>query len=225
MGALSSLYIRGVSTTSPHPSKGKLSHRAGQCSESAQSRGCTRAVCGEPVPLRGSAELAEGEEPGPRRGHFTSADTPMSSVPCPHPLAGPPGWGGDPAVPPVPAAAWPRNPEEPRHVARGEICFASGVQAGARGGEGCRGVVRPPLTCEECCESPGKHPQAASPSASLRAAGTERCESGTSAFGVRSARHTPIHPDTPRYSAHPAAAVTPARGTDRSDPQLRRGQT
>lgn len=133
--------------------------------------------------------------------------------------------GGDPAVPPVPAAAWPRNPEEPRHVARGEICFASGVQAGARGGEGCRGVVRPPLTCEECCESPGKHPQAASPSASLRAAGTERCESGTSAFGVRSARHTPIHPDTPRYSAHPAAAVTPARGTDRSDPQPRRGQT
>lgn len=40
MGALSSLCIRGVSSASPHPNKGKLSHGAGQRSGSAQSRGC-----------------------------------------------------------------------------------------------------------------------------------------------------------------------------------------
>lgn len=145
VGALSSLYIRGVSTASPHPSKGKLSHRAGQCSESAQSRGCTRAVCGEPVPLRGSAELAEGEEPGPQRGHFTSADTPMSSVPCPHPLAGPPGWGGGgPRCAPCPRSCVAEEPGGTPACGSGGnlLCQrSSGRGQGRRGLSGCRAAA------------------------------------------------------------------------------------
>lgn len=48
--------------------------------------------------------------------------------------------------------------EDPRHPVRGEISVASGVQAEGRGCQGSGGVLWPPLTHEECCESRGKHP-------------------------------------------------------------------
>lgn len=150
-----------------------------------------------------------------------------------HPRPGP--LRGEPAASPPPgAAAGPRTPGI-RHG--GEVCFASGVQAEARGSEGCRGVLRPSLTCEECCESRGKHPHAASPSPCLPAGGTacwgtaaRGFESCTVGFGV--SRGCAVPRDTPvtahrgaqgRWGTHPGrepsrdtgaaeVAVTPASG-------------
>lgn len=98
-----------------------------------------------------------------------------------HPRPGPP--RGEPAA--SPPARRSCGAEDPRHPARGEVCFASGVQAEARGSEGCRGVLRPSLTCEECCESRGKHPHAASPSPCLPAGSTACWGTATRGFESR----------------------------------------
>lgn len=150
----------------------------------------------------------------------------MGSITRPH--------RGDPAASPCPAQpVW------------GELCFARGVQAEGRGGEGCQGVPRPPLPCEECCESRGKHPQAASPSpclptGSCRTA-TRGCESRTRGFGVSQGRAVPWDTPvpSPRADAEPTSsraagavevAVTPAPGhgpggQTRLHPQPWGGQT
>lgn len=165
--------IRGVSTASP---------RAGNRETEAQSQ----AGLGERSGLglhRGCSWGASSSlgfcRTGRGGGNPQVAERPVCwrkyphglSVTRPHPRPGPP--RGDPAACPLPgAAAGPRTPGIRRRG--GEVCFASGVQAEGRGGEGCPSVLRPPLTCEKCCESRGKHPGTASPSPCLLA-GTTAC--------------------------------------------------
>lgn len=137
-----------------------------------------------------------------RPGHGeVSAAPAVSSVPCPHPLS-----RGDPRRL--------QGAEEPRHLARGGVCFASGVQAEARGGERCRGVLRPPLTGEERCESPGKHPHAASPSPCLRPWRLRARHLGL--WGAQ----CPGHPVTPRGGARGAGSAHPARLSPAAMPTL-----
>lgn len=160
----------------------------GECSESGLHRGCLWGACSSSGFCRtGREESTQATERSVCQRRYSRELCLLS----PHPLGGHP---GGPRCLPLPPQL--RGRGTPASGA-GEICFASGVQAAARGGEGCRGVLRPPLTCEECRESPGRHPHAAGPSPCLRAAGNRRLR----------ARHLelwgaqcPGHPVTPRYT-------------------------
>jgi len=131
-----------------------------------------------------------------------------------------------------PPARCSHGAEDPQHPAPGEVRLASRVQAEGRGGEGCRGVLRPAPTCEECRESLGKHPHATSPSASLPAGG-QRLDAG---FWGEPPHGTPLlHPTWEMQRPAKMLALkgwpSPRRlgagwgGKARHRPQLRGSQT